>query len=802
MTVTARRSLRLLLALFLLIPALTVYHPTQAQQEQLPGIRVVVSPLFEGIVRPGGWLPLRVRLENDGPDTTVRVSAAFRRRGGTDEVFVRSVELPAGSRKETLLYVRPNTFSRSVTVVVKSEEKQVEHSVPLHVLQTPTFVLGVVSSAGTVPETFGRWGTTKNGTNVRTIPVAPEDLPVYPAAWKLFDALVLADVNAGARLTPEQQRALAWWVSEGGTLLVGGGMTPAANRNVEILPDALRPVTVTGDVSLPALPALAEWVGEPIRVSGPFAVAVGEPLPGTSVLLDQEGYPLLVRRTVHQGDVVWLALAPSQSPFDAWAGADDLWERLLGSKTFALASGIDPQAIEDYRVNQIAWALNNLPSLNLPSLKLLALLFLLYIVTVGPLNYILLRRKRRLEWAWGTIPAITVMFALLTFGVGWNVRGNEVVLHVISTLEVMLDTETTSRHAYVGLFSPRRTAYRVTFDNSALVSLGNSVLQPWDVPVREETNVSPEATVIRQGAPAVVERLSVNQWAMQHLAAEYPVEEEVPLTATLQFDGAQLHGTVWNRTDFPVQNVALILSNRVFRLGDVPANSQIPVKATVNEPTLSPIWEPISIQLFPYTGGPDRENERRRQVVNAFLEGPKGTARQPLVLLVGWSENIPLAGIRVENVSFDVHHTVFYLVSLSPRFGTNIPPILPVTEIKASTDAWCYTGNTVGIAPVFDQAEIVFELPSDVPPSVNRLLLLAQQQGGWNNPLQLKVWNNATASWEPVDGPVWGLNTIPAEGRELVGPDGRVRFLVERPSGPGGGPCFFFFLGVETGEEP
>lgn len=799
---TARRSLRLLLALFLLIPALTIHHPAQAQQEQLPGIRVVVSPLFEGIVRPGGWLPLRVRLENDGPDMTVRVSAAFRRSGGNDEVFVRAVELPAGSRKETTLYVRPNPFSRSVLVTVEGVGGKVEHRVPLHVLQTPTLVLGIVSSTGTVPETFGRWGNTKSGANVRTLSVAPEELPVYPAVWNLFDAIVLSDVDADVRLTPEQQRALAWWVSQGGMLLVGGGMTPTARRNVEILPDALRPVTVVGDASLSALPALAAWVEEPIRVSGPFAVAVGEPLPGSSVLVEQEGYPLLVRRTVHQGDVVWLALHPAQSPFDAWAGADDLWERLLGSRTTTQTPGLNRQAIEDYRINQIAWALNNLPSLNLPSLKLLALLFLLYIVTVGPLNYILLRRKRRLEWAWGTIPAITVMFALLTFGVGWSVRGNEVVLHVISTLEVMPDAGVTARHAYVGLFSPRRTAYRVTFDEPVLVSLASTVFQPWDVPIREETNVSPEATVIRQGAPTVVERLSVNQWAMQHLAAEYSVEEGAPLTATLQFDGTQVRGTVWNRTDFPVQNVALILPNKVSRLGDVPANSQLPVKVTVNEPTLLPIWEPISVQLFPYTGESDRENERRRQVVSAFLESPKGTARQPLVLLVGWSENIPLAGIRVDNVPFDVYHTIFYLVSLSPRFGATIPPILPITEIKAGTDAWCYTGSTIGVAPVFDQAEIVFELPSDVPPSVNQLLLLAQQQGGWNNPPQLKVWNNATASWEPVDRLVWGLNTIPVAGRELVGPDRRVRFLVERPSQPGGGPCFFFFLGVEAGEEP
>ena len=51
-----------------------------------------------------------------------------------------------------------------------------------------------------------------------------------------------------------------------------------------------------------------------------------------------------------------------------------------------------------------------MPALALPSIEGLLLLLLGYIVLIGPINYLVLRRLDRREWAWVTMPLLVVGF--------------------------------------------------------------------------------------------------------------------------------------------------------------------------------------------------------------------------------------------------------------------------------------------------------------------------------------------------------------------------------------------------------
>ncbi len=46
-------------------------------------------------------------------------------------------------------------------------------------------------------------------------------------------------------------------------------------------------------------------------------------------------------------------------------------------------------------------------------------LFIIYIAIIGPVNYIILRRKKKLEYAWFTIPALAVAFSFLSYSIGY-----------------------------------------------------------------------------------------------------------------------------------------------------------------------------------------------------------------------------------------------------------------------------------------------------------------------------------------------------------------------------------------------
>ena len=79
----------------------------------------------------------------------------------------------------------------------------------------------------------------------------------------------------------------------------------------------------------------------------------------------------------------------------------------------------------------IVSAVINLPSLALPPIGGLIVLLFGYILLVGPVNYLVLRRLDRREWAWVTVPVLILVFTVGSFGIGGLLRGSDVIIHEV-----------------------------------------------------------------------------------------------------------------------------------------------------------------------------------------------------------------------------------------------------------------------------------------------------------------------------------------------------------------------------------
>ena len=59
---------------------------------------------------------------------------------------------------------------------------------------------------------------------------------------------------------------------------------------------------------------------------------------------------------------------------------------------------------------------------NLPSLRKYAVVLFIYVVMVSWILYFVLRKKDKLEWTWGLVPALALIFALIIYGMGVATR--------------------------------------------------------------------------------------------------------------------------------------------------------------------------------------------------------------------------------------------------------------------------------------------------------------------------------------------------------------------------------------------
>jgi hypothetical protein len=211
--------------------------------------------------------------------------------------------------------------------------------------------------------------------------------------------------------------------------------------------------------------------------------------------------------------------------------------------------------------SQLVGAVSQLPSLALPPIGGLFALLIAYIALIGPINYLVLSRLDRREWAWITMPALIVVFAVGAYGFGAALRGSDVLINEVALVRGSPGATDGTAQVYLGVFSPTRGSYQVSVPGGALLSS----------PINGEFfgGDSTAGTLdVLQGDPAKVRDLAVGFGSLRTIRAETPVT--VPLVkASLSIVDGHLKGTLTNESQVTLERPAVVLGATVAVLSDL-----------------------------------------------------------------------------------------------------------------------------------------------------------------------------------------------------------------------------------------
>ena len=99
-------------------------------------------------------------------------------------------------------------------------------------------------------------------------------------------------------------------------------------------------------------------------------------------------------------------------------------------------------------------ALANLPALEVPPAELLLAVIVGYILLIGPVSYLVLRRLDRRELAWITAPLLVVVFSACSYGIGTSLKGSQIIVNQISVVRSVSDGSAANVTTWAGIFSP------------------------------------------------------------------------------------------------------------------------------------------------------------------------------------------------------------------------------------------------------------------------------------------------------------------------------------------------------------
>ena len=546
---------------------------------------------YDGLYEELTAVPVVVAVTNDGPPVEGELQVVTP-TGGDELIFTAPISLPTGANKRLPLVVYLPPFAERVAVrlVVNGETAATTNSNRLRNAGDDTLLYGVVT-----PDMGGL-------AFLETIPgrraeaavafLTLDDLPEVSSAWNVLDVLVLDDTDT-SRLTAGQQSAMRAWVESGGQLVVSGG--PGGPRTAAGVADLL-PVAVDGVTSMPDLPALSDYAGLPFDDAGAYVITTSRLNAGGETLIDQTGTPLLAQRDLGRGRVVFLALDPKLTPLAGWAGGAALWGAIAAG-----APVLPPWAggIRDgYSAMQSVAAI---PGLRLPSTGQLLFFLIVYTLIIGPINYLILRRLKRLELAWVTIPALILLFSAATFLTGFRTRGDDVTLNEMTIAFGSAEAERLAAQTVLGLYSPRRGQHDVAlpYDSSVF---------PFQAEFGGLLGAS-NLAAIERAAGVTLRGVRTDTGELAGFIVEsHPPRPPIAATATLVDEGRAVEVTIRNGATETLEDAVLIHGAAQTALGDLAPGAQtttrLPLSAVSAQPTPDPLFSAAVIIPDPLLNDP------------------------------------------------------------------------------------------------------------------------------------------------------------------------------------------------------
>lgn len=586
------------------------------------GVKIQARAAFgdDGSFLIGAWFPVRVTLDNPagGQNMRVRVEVSLLGQGATATgnevgVYARDVELPSPARKQVTLYAYAVGFIRSMDVrVVQGEAVVAKTTVSLNPLDsTNSAIVGVISSDASLlniykgevvghpqsPPYSTRYGSNPSpqgnsqAARATISHMSLDDIPALPNSLDGLAALIIDDVDTGT-LTQEQRDTLAAWVGRGGTLVVAS--RPGGPNTLSGLAD-LSPVTATGTRTLTGLQGLVDFVATPITSTGsiivPDAKLRAEPAAEARLLAAEGGVPLVAMRDVGEGQVVYLAVSPGMAPVKNWDGVVPLVRRILAEHVLRPAYGQQSSyAPPQGQLFNTYGSIFDLPGLDLPEPLLIGLFMLVYIVIIGPVNYIVLKRLRRSELAWLTIPAAVAVFSVGAYIIGVQSKGGELLAIRGNVMHTEPGLKQAQASQYLGLFSPVRRTYRLELNADATATETN--------PNGYGGNSSARSAVILGGPTTTLENVNINTWSLRSFVAESAAQVASPLQTDLRLGDNMIEGTVRNSGNSSLQDVALIRGGAVQYIGSLAPGQQAPVRLSISNQTFDP-GSPVAVMPLP-----------------------------------------------------------------------------------------------------------------------------------------------------------------------------------------------------------
>src|SRR5262249_46631875 len=216
-----------------------------------------------------------------------------------------------------------------------------------------------------------------------------------------------------------------------------------------------------------------------------------------------------------------------------------------------------------------------------------ALFIFIYILIVGPLDYLILKKVfKRLELTWVTFPVVVLTVSGLAYFAACALKGQELKVNKIDLVEFDLRGRETLGTSWFAVFSPRIQSYTIGVEPAGGWAARTGEAPPTVSWLGQTKNV--QRSLFRRSyqyaehAEGLLD-VPIQVWSTKVFVGQWPGSfgpAAAPFTAELRGDGLNLVGAVTNNLPADLSDVVLVYADRAYQIGTLRAGQRLPVTKT------------------------------------------------------------------------------------------------------------------------------------------------------------------------------------------------------------------------------
>lgn len=415
-----KKALGNLLAIFIVV---TVFFPVMPVASDA-NIDIEVEAGFQGKVKSGKGFPVTITLENHGAKVSGDMLVSFAPNYQTGGAKAIRVELPANSKRTYAISLPglsqddSSQFQRNSAITLFDGDWHQGNVIATNGDKTiyPSFIEEGKAVIGVLSTDANRLQQLKlmkiNGKDIEWIVLTENNLPDDATGLALFDYVIVDDFPL-QQLREQQQLALAHWLGDGGIMIAGG--TSKGERNFGKLAERL-PMAMTGEAFVHDLSTFKANQDEASLPASQLQVYTGKIAENANVIVMADQQPIVVANAYKNGQVWQTAFSLGEEPIASWNGYSHWLETLL--ENLHNANTNDASNYYFHAIYQGLTEINERFTSSAVSVSYLFIVFVVYLIVIGPIMYWFLRKRDKREHSWWLIPVIAVFASVGIFAVG------------------------------------------------------------------------------------------------------------------------------------------------------------------------------------------------------------------------------------------------------------------------------------------------------------------------------------------------------------------------------------------------